>query len=119
MNPQSAQIMRSRLSPSGTPRTEGPRPVSASAITAGIIGTGPGRDKKAGPGFVTPSPPLGAERDVPAAGLSRRRNGALVVHDLADTGAVLVGEARRVGRQVGSGRHAALHRRPLADLVEP
>src|SRR5438477_9828928 len=49
----------------------------------------------------------------------RHGNGALVVHDLADPGAVLVGEARRIGRQVGPGRHAALHRRPLADLLEP
>src|SRR5260221_10897710 len=48
MNPHSAQIMRSRLSPSGTPRTDGPRPVSASAIMAGIIGTAPGGDKEPG-----------------------------------------------------------------------
>src|SRR5207237_10597859 len=50
-----------------------------------------------------------------------RRDGdcPLVVHNLADPGAVLVGEARRIGRQVDPGRHAALHRRPLADLPEP
>src|SRR5437764_5253964 len=49
----------------------------------------------------------------------RHGNGALVVHDLADAGAILVAEARRIGRQVGAGRHAALHRRPLADLLKP
>ena len=34
-------------------------------------------------------------------------------------GAILVGEARRIGRQIGAGRHAALDRRPFADLVKP
>src|SRR5262249_56087735 len=44
---------------------------------------------------------------------------ALVVHDLADAGAIRVAKARRIGWQVGPGRHAALHGRSLADLLEP
>src|SRR5215813_9798489 len=54
---------------------------------------------------------------LPASGRHRKR--PLVVHDLADANAILIAKARRIGRQVGTGRHAALHRRPLADFIEP
>src|SRR5260221_14599311 len=104
MSPHSAQIMRSRLSPSGTPRTDGPRPVSASAIMAGIIGTAPGGDKEPGctprraspprkrgstasDGTVAAGFPLARERRERVGALRRHRDGALVVHDLADPGA--------------------------------
>src|SRR5690348_597437 len=106
--------MRSRLSPSGTPRIEGPRgPLS---VMAGIIGSAFYRDK-ARPAKAAVRSAF-ATCDRPQA-LRRDWDRALVVHDLADPSAILVGEARRIGRQLGAGRHAALHRRPLADLLEP
>src|ERR1700724_2509540 len=60
--------------------------------------------------------PGGGSRPV---ALRRYRHGPLVVHDLADADAILVGEARRIRRQVGAGCHAALDRRPFAQFLEP
>ena len=51
--------------------------------------------------------------------LRRHRDRALVVHDPADPRLLLGRKLRDVDRQIGAGRHAALHRRALADLLEP
>src|SRR5262249_53655060 len=55
----------------------------------------------------------------PAGGLRRDRDGALVVHALADRGALRIAEARRGGWQGGAAGHAALPRPARAQFVEP